>query len=156
MARGGKRASRRAKKGPGLFARMSDALFGKDAGKAKKRSGRSEPSPHAQEIKALLLLGVSLWLFVSMTTYYTPFDDPRAAGRNWGGQVGFYLANAAFIATGLAGLLLGCLGACWGCVLLARKRIGWASLRVLGALCFVVSVAFLLEMGTEKIGRAHV
>ena len=109
-----------------------------------------ESKAHAQEIKGFLLIGLSLWLCVSMLTYYKPFDDPRAEGRNWGGQVGFYLANAAFISTGLAGHLFGILGICWGFVLLARKRIRWASLRIFGALCFVLSIAFVLEMGMRE------
>jgi S-DNA-T family DNA segregation ATPase FtsK/SpoIIIE len=142
-----KKRRRKAKKGAGegFLARLGALAQGILGG---GESGASKA--HAQEIKGFLLIGLSLWLCVSMLSYYKPFDDPRAAGRNWGGQVGFYLANAAFISTGLAGHLFGLLGICWGFVLLARKRIRWASLRIVGALCFVLSIAFLLEMSMRE------
>jgi S-DNA-T family DNA segregation ATPase FtsK/SpoIIIE len=136
MGRGAKRGRKQG--GLGLLAGLGASLRGR---------AEAPPSPHVQEIKALLMMGFSLWLFVSMASYYAPFDDPAAAGRNWGGQVGFYLANAAFISCGLAGFLLGGLGVCWGFVLLVRKHVPWASVRLLGALCFVLAVAFLLQMG---------
>ena len=100
-----------------------------------------------QEIKGILLIGLALWLAVSMFTYWAPHDDPYARGKNWGGQLGFYLANSAFIAFGLAGYLVAFLGLAWGLVLVARKQIQWASMRLLAALCFVLSIAYLLQMG---------
>ena len=52
---------------------------------------------------------------------HLPIDDPAAQGLNWGGQVGFYLADVAYMATGVAGLLFAALGMAWGLVLVARK-----------------------------------
>jgi S-DNA-T family DNA segregation ATPase FtsK/SpoIIIE len=124
----------------GWLTRLLRALFAGPGGEGTRTAD------HVQEIKGLLLLGGALWLFVAMVSYYRPIDDPGAAGRNWGGQVGFYLADAAFKVAGIAGLLFSLLGLCWGCVLVARKRIGWASVRVLSALCFVLSIAFLVEL----------
>ena len=40
--------------------------------------------------------------------------------------------DLAFILSTMAGHLFGMLGICWGFVLLARKRIRWASLRIFG------------------------
>ena len=90
MARGGKRGRKTSE--PGLLGGLGAFFQG--------RRPKAPVSPHAQEIKALLMLGSSLWLFIAMASYYAPFDDPAAVGRNWGGQVGFYLANAAFISSG--------------------------------------------------------
>ena len=101
----------------------------------------------AHEIKGLLLIGVSVWLLVAMATYYRPIDDPGAAGRNLGGQVGFYLADSALLATGLAGFLFGLLGVAWGVVILAHRRVAFPSLRLAAAILFVVSFAFLVQMG---------
>ncbi|MGC8040471.1 DNA translocase FtsK 4TM domain-containing protein, partial [Salmonella enterica] len=79
--------------------------------------------PHIQEIKGLLLIGGSVWLAIAMASYYRPIDDPGAAGSNWGGLVGFYFANLAFMATGVAGYLFSVLGVAWGLVLVARKEV---------------------------------
>jgi len=105
-----------------------------------------ERADHVQEIKGLALFGLSLWLCVSMASYYRPIDDPAAQGLNWGGQVGFYLADLAYMATGVAGILLAGMGMAWGLVLVARKRVGWPALRVLSALCCVLALAFLIEL----------
>jgi hypothetical protein len=127
--------------------------------RGRKRSGAQPPRSgsrgHIQEIKGLALFAFSLWLCVSMASYYRPIDDPAARGLNWGGQLGFYLADLAYMATGVAGILFAALGMAWGLVLVARKRVGWPALRVLAALCFVLSVAFLIELafGTSADGR---
>lgn len=109
--------------------------------------------PHIQEIKGLLLIGVSIWLAIAMASYYRPIDDPGAAGRNWGGLVGFYLANLAFMATGTAGLLFSVLGLAWGVVLVARKEVKLPALRLLAGLCFVLSISFLVQLAVgESVG----
>ncbi|MDP6839953.1 MAG: DNA translocase FtsK 4TM domain-containing protein, partial [Planctomycetota bacterium] len=105
----------------------------------------NKTSARLQEIKGLAMTGLSLWLLISMVSYYTPFDDPRAVGRNWGGQAGFYLANWAFIAIGLAGYLFGLLGLFWGLVTVARKHVSWPGIRFFGAVCLVGAVAFMLQ-----------
>ena len=104
-------------------------------------------SDRLQEIKGLSLIGLSLWLLVSMVSYYTPPADLAAESRNWGGQAGFYLANGAFLIAGWAGYLVGLLGIAWGFVIVARKQVSWPAMRLFGALCFVLSVSFMLELG---------
>jgi S-DNA-T family DNA segregation ATPase FtsK/SpoIIIE len=119
---------------------------GEGASSPARSKRDAEAAGHVQEIKGLALFAFSLWLCVSMASYYRPIDDPAARGLNWGGQLGFYLADLAYMATGVAGILFAALGMAWGLVLVARKRVGWPALRVLAALCFVLSVAFLIEL----------
>jgi S-DNA-T family DNA segregation ATPase FtsK/SpoIIIE len=141
----------------GLWSRVVAWVAGPEEASAPARSRReTEAAGHVQEIKGLALFGVALWLCVSMASYYRPIDDPAARGLNWGGQIGFYLADLAYMATGVAGILFAALGMAWGLVLVARKRVGWPALRVLAALCFVLSVAFLVELafGTGSVGGA--
>jgi DNA segregation ATPase FtsK/SpoIIIE-like protein len=121
----------------------SDDEFERDLDSAAAR-------PHIQEIKGLLLIGVSLWLAISMASYYRPHGDPGALGRNWGGLVGFYLANLAFMATGTAGLLFSALGLAWGLVLVARKEVKLPALRLLAGLCFVLSIAFVVQLAVGQ------
>ena len=150
------RKTKRKRKGKqeGVWARLMAWLDGPVADPPSRRSRREEArSDHVQEIKGLALFGLSLWLCVSMASYYRPIDDPAASGLNWGGQVGFYLADVAYMATGIAGLLFAALGMAWGLVLVARKRVAWPALRGLSALCFVVSVSFLIELGFGDPGR---
>jgi S-DNA-T family DNA segregation ATPase FtsK/SpoIIIE len=99
-----------------------------------------------REIEGLGLLGVSLWLLVSMLSFYAPYDDPAAVGRNLGGQAGWYIANAAFLFFGWAGYLVVFLCLAWAIVIVVRKEISLFFLRVAGGLSFVLSVAFLLEL----------
>ena len=120
-----------------LFARAGD---GDDD--AQARAAR----PHIQEIKGLLLIGGSVWLAIAMASYYRPIDDPGAEGRNWGGLVGFYFANLAFMATGVAGYLFSVLGVAWGLVLVARKEVKLPALRLLAGLCFVLAISFLIQL----------
>jgi DNA segregation ATPase FtsK/SpoIIIE, S-DNA-T family len=77
---------------------------------------------------------------------HVPLNDPQAAGRNWGGQVGHYLASWVLMAIGWAGYLLSFLGLAWGAVLIGRKQVVWPTLRVFGGLCFLFSTAFLLQL----------
>ncbi len=122
---------------------------------ALERDERESESsrPHVQEIKGLLLMGVSIWLAIAMASYYRPIDDPGAEGRNWGGLVGFYLANMAFMATGAAGLLFSVLGFAWGLVLVARKEVKLPALRLLAGLCFVLAISFLVQLAVgESVG----
>jgi S-DNA-T family DNA segregation ATPase FtsK/SpoIIIE len=139
-----------------MFSRLS-GVVGAEAKPEPKQSksrgaARAEEidglSPHVKEVIGIVLIFVSLWLSVSMVSYYRPFDDPGAGGRNWGGQVGFYFANLVFMASGVAGLLFAALGIAWGVVIVARKQVGLAvaSLRVVAAMSFVLAVAFLIEL----------
>jgi DNA segregation ATPase FtsK/SpoIIIE-like protein len=142
MAHAAARKRRTADDSPGLSARLVSIGRG-----FFHPAEESEPSRHAQEIKGILLIGFSLWLAISMASYYRPFHDPQADGMNWGGQLGFYLAGAAFIGAGLAGLIFALLGVCWGAILVARKEVPKASLRLFAAFAFVMGIAFLLQMG---------
>src|SRR5690349_4940867 len=90
----------------------------------------AEPSEHAREVVGILMIFASLWLSVSMLSYYRPFDDPQAQGLNWGGQLGWYFATAAYSIAGAAGLIFAFLGFAWGVVLVARKGVEKALLRI--------------------------
>ena len=100
-----------------------------------------------QEIKGLCLIAGALWLFLAMISFYSPIDDLQAEGRNWGGQAGFWLANGALMFVGLAAYLGVLLAAAWGVVIVARKQVTFPAMRLFGALAFVGSVAFMLQLG---------
>jgi S-DNA-T family DNA segregation ATPase FtsK/SpoIIIE len=136
-------ATAKAAQDEGLLQRLRDLFVGDDDDEPVD----DERAGHVSEIKGLLLFGASLWLCVAMASYSRPFGDPISRGLNWGGQVGYYLADIAYVGTGVAGLLIAGLGMAWGLVLVARKRVGLPALRVLAGLCLVLSVAFLLELG---------
>ena len=104
-------------------------------------------SDRLQEIKGLSLIALSLWLLVSMVSYYDPPGDVAAGGHNWGGQGGYYLARGAFLIAGWGGYLVGILGAAWGFVIVARKQVSWPAMRLFGGMCFVLSVSFMLQLG---------
>jgi S-DNA-T family DNA segregation ATPase FtsK/SpoIIIE len=153
MARsvGRKKAKKKKSGGEGLFTRLSGVV--RALVHPSDEEDDEEHSHRKQEIKGLLLIGLSLFLLVAMGTFYRPIDDPLAEGHNLGGQVGFFMADAAFKAAGLGGVLLGLLGVAWGFVLLTRKQVAFPSLRIASALCFVLSAAFLVEMGLgESVG----
>ena len=125
----------------GAFARLSRAFNALFLGRED-----DEASDRWSEIGGICLIGFAIWLIVSMATFYVPFEDPAADGSNWGGQIGFLLADGVFRVVGLGGYLLAFLGLAWGVVLLGRKEIKWASVRLFGALCCVLAIAFLFEM----------
>ncbi|MCC7014515.1 MAG: DNA translocase FtsK 4TM domain-containing protein [Planctomycetes bacterium] len=129
-------------------ARPKAAHKASDAAPAARAS-----AAHIQEIKGLLLIGLSLWLFVAMASYYAPPDDPQAVGRNWGGRVGYYYAMGAFAAAGNAGYFLCVIGLAWGVVLVARKEMKLPALRLLSALCFVLAIAFVVQLAVDPHGE---
>jgi len=155
-----------------MFARASAwarGLFGSDASEAsapdespKKRKGKEEreltpaeerkTAAHIQEIKGLLLIALSLWLGVSMLSFYAPPGDPLAKGYNWGGLVGYYYAKGAFAAAGNAGAFLCVLGCAWGAVLVARKEVKLAALRLVAGLCFVLAFACIIQLAVDPEG----
>ncbi|MEW6073346.1 MAG: DNA translocase FtsK 4TM domain-containing protein [Planctomycetota bacterium] len=120
-------------------------------------AGRDEligdASAHLQEIKGFALAGAALLLLVSLATYRFPYAAGEGgAGANWGGQAGHYLAQWTFLALGWGGYFLVFLGLTWGAILVARKRVGFPTLRLFGGLAFLLSTALLLELA---FGRAH-
>jgi len=108
-----------------------------------------DTATHLQEIKGLGLVGFSVWLFASLLSYAPTYgtDEVADGAGNWGGQAGRYLAEWVFVGLGWSGYFLVFLGLTWGLVLIARKRVGWPVLRVFGGLCFLLSAAFLFELG---------
>ncbi|MBI5434271.1 MAG: DNA translocase FtsK [Planctomycetes bacterium] len=150
MAQAGtrKREGKSAKK-QGFFARLGlvakTLIVGRDDG--------APPSDRAQEIKGLVLLAGSIWLFLAMISYYRPYTDPDASGLNWGGKLGFYLAQVALSISGLAGLLFTWIAGCWGAILVARKAVPSPWVRAFGGVSFVFALAMLLEMAFgESVG----
>lgn len=121
-----------------LRSAFSAFLFGRDID--------DETAGRLREIKGLLLVGFSIWLLISLVSFYTPHGDPGARGWNWGGQAGFYLANTAFLSMGLAGYLAVFLCVTWGAILIAGRGVSWAGLRFFGGVMLVLSTAFLLDL----------
>ncbi|MFT6714750.1 MAG: S-DNA-T family DNA segregation ATPase FtsK/SpoIIIE, partial [Planctomycetota bacterium] len=152
-------AKRKAKKkGEGLLGTVGSwfsELVGGGASKPKKKAAKKpakkqatpEAAAHLHEIFGLLMLGAAVWLLTSMLTYYTPFSDAAANGRNWGGQLGFYLANYVFIIFGWSGYMVCFLMCAWGFVIVTQKELSLPVLRVFGGLCFLVSSSYLFQLG---------
>ncbi|MCK6445138.1 MAG: DNA translocase FtsK [Planctomycetes bacterium] len=110
------------------------------------RDDDEPPSERAQEIKGLIFIAFSIWLFLALISYYQPYADPGAAGLNWGGKFGFYAANVTVKLIGLSGLLFCWLAGCWGAILVARKALPSPWVRTFGGVSFIFSIAMLLEM----------
>ena len=72
-----------------VLARLRDLTLGLVTG----RELVEEAEDQVHEVLGLLLIGLSIWLGISLFSFYQPFDDPGASGRNWGGQLGYYLAS---------------------------------------------------------------
>ncbi len=106
-----------------------------------------ETSQRIREIQGLLGIGLALWLLVSLLSYEESFGSLE--GKNWGGQAGWYLASWVYRALGLSGYLLALLGIAWGAVLVARKRIAWPLLRLVGSACFLLCSALLFQLALE-------
>jgi len=121
-----------------LRSAFSGFLFGREVD--------DETADRLREIKGILLVGFSIWLLISLVSFYTPHGDPGARGWNWGGQAGFYLANTAFLSMGLAGYLAVFLCVSWGAILVAGRGVSWAGLRLFGGVMLVLSTAFLLDL----------
>ncbi len=112
-----------------------------------------DASAHLQEIKGLALIGFSVLLLISLATYHFPYETAEPnSGHNWVGRAGFYLANWVYMGVGWGGYLVVFLAVAWGAVLVARKRVGMPTLRILGGLAFLTSTALLLELA---FGKGH-
>ncbi|MEZ5977173.1 MAG: DNA translocase FtsK [Planctomycetota bacterium] len=99
-----------------------------------------------QEIKGLVLVGFSIWLFISLASFWAPLDGPQAGGHNWGGALGFYFGRQALYAIGWSSYALCFLGLAWGVVLMSGRRVYFPWVRALGGACFLFSSAVLFEL----------
>ncbi len=124
---------------------MSSFLFGQPLDE--------DTASRVRELMGLLQIGLFIWLLVSMSSYHEPYHE-APGGANLGGKVGFYLAQWALSFIGLSGYLFAVLGICWGFVIVARKSIDLPVIRTVGAAFFVMSFAFILDLGfVELEGR---
>ena len=148
MARAAARKKKTKRRGssPGFWERMR-SLPSFLGGLVLGQEVEEETAEHFQEIKGIVLFGFSLWLGVSLVSYYTPHDVAAAAGKNWGGAAGHFLATWVFLAMGWSGYLLVFLGMAWGGILVARKVVVWPTLRIFGGLCFLAATAFMFQLG---------
>ena len=139
MSRGKGRSRKKPKQESRLGSLLASFLFGAPLDGAA--------AARVRELLGLVMIGLSLWLFLSLWTFYTPLGDPLARGHNWGGLVGHYLADTSFSFLGISSYLLAALLACWGAIIVARRDVDMALIRVMGGVCFVASFAFLLDLG---------
>ena len=137
-----KRRGTRWTRGAPFFARLRTAmgafLFG--------RPVDDETAVRLREIKGLLLFGFSVWLGLSLGSFYAPYKDPGARGWNWGGQAGYYFADATHLAVGLGAYLAVLLCLAWSAILVGGRGMSWAGLRFFGGVMFVFSSALLLDL----------
>ncbi len=113
-----------------------------------------DTSARVRELGGLILIGMSLWLLLSLATFWTPATADKS-GINLGGSLGFHLANGIFSAVGLSAYLLTVLGIIWGGVIVARGEIRMPMLKLMGITCFVMSFAFILDLAFVSMdGRA--
>jgi S-DNA-T family DNA segregation ATPase FtsK/SpoIIIE len=105
-----------------------------------------ETAARVLELAGLLMVGLSIWLLLSLFSYHMPFEA-AGSGHNLGGRVGFYLADWSLTFLGLSAYLLAVLGLTWGFVVVARKEVELPVIRVIGAFSFVFSFAFILHLG---------
>ena len=105
-----------------------------------------ETAARVLELAGLLMIGLSIWLLLSLFSFHMPFES-AGSGKNLGGRVGFYLADWSLTFLGLSAYLLAVLGLTWGCVVVARKEVELPVIRVIGAFSFVFSFAFILHLG---------
>lgn len=113
-----------------------------------------DTSARVRELGGLILIGMSLWLLLSLATFWVPASADKS-GINLGGSLGFHLANGIFSAVGLSAYLLTVLGIIWGGVIVARGEIRMPMLKLMGITCFVMSFAFILDLAFVSMdGRA--
>ncbi|MEO2146510.1 MAG: DNA translocase FtsK 4TM domain-containing protein, partial [bacterium] len=100
-----------------------------------------------RELTGLGMIGLSIWLLVAMVSFQVQSEGAVSGAENHGGQVGWQLANAAFLSMGLAGYLVSLLSFAWGAILITHREISLPVVRVLGTMCFLISFSFLLHLG---------
>ncbi len=105
-------------------------------------------SSRAREVVALLVIGVCLYLVLSLSTFVLPAPMetavPRGGLRNTGGVVGHYLAHGLLFVFGFAAYLLVGFGLLYGMLLILQRPLRSPQLKALGAVAFTALVALLL------------
>jgi S-DNA-T family DNA segregation ATPase FtsK/SpoIIIE len=145
MARSESRTKRRGTRwtrGASFFTRLRTGIGGFLFG----RPVDDETAERLREIKGLLLFGFAVWLGLSLGSFYAPYKDPLARGWNWGGQAGYYLADATHLAVGLGAYLAVLLCLAWSAILVGGRGMSLAGLRFFGGVLFVFSSALLLDL----------
>jgi DNA segregation ATPase FtsK/SpoIIIE, S-DNA-T family len=105
-------------------------------------AGKGVLSNKFKEIVAILIIGTSLFAFVSTASYY---DEASYAGGNLCGATGQALARFMLHASGYACYAFySCLGI-WGLVLLTRKELPSIVSKVVGLVFFTVFLAAFLS-----------
>jgi hypothetical protein len=118
-----------------------------------------ETQGHLREIGGLMMVGLAIWLAIALLSFHRPYYTPEGlpyTGVNWGGQLGFYLANVVLTAVGHAAWLCVLLGFAWGAVMVSGREVAWPTLRVFGTLCLLFSSAFLLQLALGEEFHRHV
>ncbi len=139
--------------------RTAFSRFGSVLGGLLVGTDDEETHGHLREIGGLMLIGVGIWLAIALASFHYPFNSPDGvpfSGVNWGGQLGFYLANAALSAFGYAAWVSVLLSLAWGAVLISGREVVWPTLRVLGTLCLLFSVALLLQLALGERFHASI
>lgn len=121
--------------------------------------GKSSEPDRAREIWAVVLVGCSLLLLLSLVSYH-PFDVGNAAAggrqpiRNFVGPVGAWIGYLTFSTFGLAGYVLMVVVGVLGVMLLLRREMSWRGKVGAGLLLLVASAVMLHLLGLEGARRA--
>ena len=106
-----------------------------------------DTAARVRELGGLALIGLSLWLLLSLATF-DRLPPEGATGVNLGGDLGFHMPNGVLIYAGLAGYLLALLDLAWGVVMVARHEIQILQfIQGMGVFASVIAVAFVLDLG---------
>ncbi len=135
-----------AKRSKRQFVRVDDA-----PGPGMSRRGR--------EAVALILIGVSLYLLVSLVSFALPEpghpDVPRGGGLNLGGVFGYLLATGFLFVLGYAAYILVVFALVHGVLLFLGRQPEKLVLKTLGAVVFAATVALLLAGPSGLAGMSE-
>ncbi|MDW8344948.1 MAG: DNA translocase FtsK [Verrucomicrobiae bacterium] len=121
--------------------------------------GKTSQSGRAREIWAVVLVGSSLLLLLSLVSYH-PFDVGNAASggrepiRNFVGPVGAWIGYLTFSTWGLASYVLMVVVGAIGVMLLLGREVPWRGKVWAGVLLLVASAVLLHLLGLEGARRA--
>lgn len=121
--------------------------------------GKSAGSDRTREIWAVVLVGCSLLLLLSLVSYH-PFDVGNVAGgdrqpiRNFVGPVGAWIGYLTFATWGLAGYVMMAVVGALGVMMLLGREIPWRGKVWAGVLLLVASAVLLHLLGLEGARRA--